>query len=556
MTRVTVARNGRLCCDIVLQGNDDPVLPFAKQELRRHLKRSAPAKGRNPKTSRIILLASDESGDGFRVSAEKDAVTIHGSNPRSLLVAVYAFLKRVCGYRWYAPDQEIAPRNRTLELRLDKPWEEKALFNRRGLYAEGSGFGLGFLRRLIDWCPKNNISDLTFSMSAWPEWKERVGTQLGKRGLRLNLSGHCLPKFVPRDLFEKHPDWFALVGGQRIPHGQYCFSSPGFNRHLIKEMLDFIGAEPLLARMSIWAQDTSLVCECPACRKKGFMKSFVDSINRLAAACEKRARKVKIEFLAYNAGLAWEMLEPDKSLFPLKCSTELAYWGRDYRYDFARSPAAGDRRAKKCFQRWRKNSDRTLNLLEYYTDVWMLTHLITAQPDIIARDMGEYARLGIDDICTLIVSCAYSLGDRTFSRAEVARKIYPNMYFFARNAWRPDPGVLKDYCEKLYLQNSTYCEKVLRHLEKVLGEVSSFNIDLFRLRFVDPWRRDATPKSAGPRRRNISQRPWIWRRAFPERAGRIAGSGSNTAEPPRLLLEHPRPAHDPSFRPGRSLEIW
>lgn len=522
MNPFILADNGFLNCTVSIPSPPHRVLVFARAELLKYLKRSASARPSKEAPIQIILKADHASTDGFKISADSNEITIHGSNAPSVLIAVYAFLQRVCGYRWFAPDHEIAPRHRTLSLRLEKPWEEQALFARRGIYPEGKKFTLHYLKQLIDWCPKNTISDIAFSMSTWSQWKEKLAPQLKKRGLALNLSGHGLPTFVPKSMFETHPDWFALVDGKRIPHGQYCYSSVEFQTTLTNRFLQFISKEPLLTRLSIWAQDTYLVCQCSACQKKGFLKSFIDTINQIARACKKEAPGVQIEFLAYNASLAWEMLEPDKKIFPLQCSTELAYWGRDYRYDFARSPIARDQRARQCMQSWRTYSDQTLHLLEYYTDLWMHTHLITAKPTIIRQDMMDFAQLGIDDISTLIVPCPYNLTDKAFSKQDAAQKISANLYFFAKNAWTPGSHILKDYCDQRYGANSGFCEKVLRRLEKTLGEVTSFNAKLFRLRYVDPWCRDATPKQGGIKFLPQTWEPGLaWRAVDEER--RLAG---------------------------------
>lgn len=513
MNKHILIRNGALRCTVNIQDPSDPVQQFARRELNKYLKRAAAAKESQGALTQINLQAGTASTNGFNIRTGPNGITIFGANASSLLIAVYAFLKRACGYRWYAFDHEWAPTHRALSFQLEKPWEEQATFSRRGLFPEGRKFSLKYLQQLIDWGPKNTLSDITFSMSAWPQWKEKLEPQLRKRGTALTLSGHCLPTFVPKSMFETHPDWFALIDGKRVPQGQYCFSSKPFQSYLTEQLLHFITQEPLLTRISIWAQDTYRICECPACKKQGFLKSFTSTINQIAAACKKKAPGVNIEFLAYNAALSWDMLEPDKRIFPLQCSTELAYWGRDYRYDFARSPTATDIRARQCFQAWRKLSDKTLHVLEYYTSLWMNTHLITARPTIIQRDMKDYAQLGIDDMSLLISLCAYNLTDTAFSWSDANQKTAANLYFFAMNSWIPDPDLLKDYCANRYGAHSAFCEQVLRLLEKVLGEVTSFNIKLFRLRFVDPWCRDATPNHGG-----IRFVPQIWEPGLPWRA--------------------------------------
>ena len=219
------------------------------------------------------------------------------------------------------------------------------------------------------------IGEITISFNAWEEWRADLVPEIEKRGLSITLSGHCLRMFIPKSRFKARPEWFAEIKGARTEKGQYCFSNPSFRRALSSKIMAFLKGDPIVRRLSIWAEDTALVCECAACGRRGFLRSFVECIDEVARVVRKRLPRVAIDFLAYNAALAWKMLEPGRGLKFSNCSTEIAYWGRDYRFGLKNSRQAADRRAERCLQTMEKTPaiissfNQTLFRLRF-VDIW------------------------------------------------------------------------------------------------------------------------------------------------------------------------------------------
>lgn len=518
MGNFVLAKKGKLLCRTKALNEMDPVSRFAGKELEKYLEKCFQGKPAKTSLPLIILDSGDKQKDGFRVAIKNNQLHIYGYNPRSLLFGVYAFLKRYCGCGWFYPGHEYIPLVKDVCIRLQRPWIQKPNIQKRGIYPEGQKFSVKWIKALIDWAPKNGISDITVSMSAWPKWKMALSSHIKRRGLSLNVSGHCLPFFIPKPCFDKHSDWFALINGKRRQDAQYCFSCSGFGSELKKRILAYIKQEPLLKRISIWAQDNSLKCECAKCRRNGFVKSFVNCINRVATECKRKFPDVKIEFLAYNAALDWDMLEPEKSLHLSDCSTELAYWGRDYRYSINRSKYIPDKRAVKCFRKWKKITKNPLHVLEYYTDLWMNTHLNPPLPTIITRDSKAYKAMGINDLTTLITICKNDVSEQRKQLSGYRKKIYMNLYFYSALMWDPSFNALEDFCNKFYGHKARTCKKYILKLEKTLARITSFNQEFFRLRFVDPWFRDETPKQGGIKFRPVEWTPDMnWRKTDEKR---------------------------------------
>lgn len=510
MSTLLLIRNRRAYCGVELTQPDSVVQRFARTELQRLTRRcfGVALAGRHPMT--IRLESGHDEADGFRITQSARGIDIHGNNDRSLLFAVYAFLKRYAGCRWFEPDEEIAPQQRELRVSLPRPWSETPTIAQRYIFPERKDFSCALMKRFIAWAPRNTIGDITISFDAWAAWKEALIPELSKRGLGVILSGHGLDTFVPRTdaMLRRHPRWFAKIGGTRVARGQYCFSSSEFRRHLAQQMTAFVRANRAVSRLSIWAEDTALNCECRACRETGFLKSFIRSMNEVAAAVAASPRGVAVDFLAYNAALAWDMLEPVKGLQLDACGTQIAYWGRDYRYGLQESRLAADRRGLRSMRAWRKITPGTVSILEYYTDIWMLTHLIPPMPRRIARDCAAFAEMGVDSVGTLICLAVPTMRCRGNLLDRFAAQTYPNLYFFAASAWNarlPVNALLQDYADKRFGKDASLCLGYLRELEKTLPEITSFNQSMFRLRFVDIWERDETPDEGG-----IQFRPQDW----------------------------------------------
>lgn len=228
-------------------GAADGVVDFAVAELRRCLERmtggapavTAAAPGAAGDTIDLVLDPGlGLAGDGFRLRCTEQSLGLEASSPRGLLYAVYAFLERL-GCLWVHPgvEEEIVPRLAgPVEIAAGE-YTEVPLVEHRGvalygLYAATVDWG----EQMIDWMAKTRLNLLLTSWDrpdgtntqtmTWPEVADRLLPELQRRGIAVDMSEHSTHCFMPSSLFEEHPDWFALVGGERRP-GQMCYSRGG-----------------------------------------------------------------------------------------------------------------------------------------------------------------------------------------------------------------------------------------------------------------------------------------------------------------------------------------
>jgi len=500
MKNILLAVNGRLLADICCTQPADPVQRFARYELRRYLYLCLGARRESGSSAFIVLDSAASTGDGFKIFLADNTLHILGNNPRSLLFGVYAFLKRFCGCSFPAPGIDVVLRKDNLVVSLNKPWRETPSFNGRHVFPEEGPFTLLDLKKLIDWAPKNCINGFTTTFMKWEKYGNVLRPALKRRGLSLCLAGHAMSMFIPKRESQKHPDWFALRETRRTPDGQYCFSSVSLRHALAQRIRDFIAKEHILASISLWAEDNAVYCQCKLCRKKGFMKSYSSFVNELAKEIHTHAPSVKVAFSVYNAGLAWDMFQPQQGLSRSNLSTEIAYWGRQYEYPVAHSPLAADRRAVACLKTWKRICGEKLIPIEYYTDTWMAATLLPPLPDVMQKDLMFYSKIGIVHMKSLMVLATYPGGLGKNILRFLAGTMEPNLYFFSRLLWNPAQSakrLVRDYCRAMYGADEQLCGNYLFAMERIFSRVYSFNRSLFRLRFTDVWMRDTLWEEGG-----------------------------------------------------------
>src|SRR5690606_7713280 len=127
---------------------------------------------------------------------------------------------------------------------------------------------------------------------------------------------------------------------------------------------------------------------------------------KLQSAVAAVRPEVKVEHIAYNAGLSWEMLERLEAEASGTVDNLYAYWGRNYGAPLADAAAPETLRAFRSLTDWREQTaarGRELTVFEYYSDHFMLSYLFPMLTGRIAEDLREYHRLGVDGVINLVV---------------------------------------------------------------------------------------------------------------------------------------------------------
>jgi len=232
-------------CVIVVDQNASPVVLETAHDLSDILWKMSgarvPVASERPR-GRVILLGKDEQDRNLtrlEYHAWRDGNVLHlsGSTDYGTVNAVYAFLENELGCRWYTPDSlgEHIPTRRTVAVKnLDmRDAPDFATIGRFGSHRQ-PGAGVRWLRR-------NRLL-----------------------GFPVYFASHNWDNIVPRDLFDSHPEYFALLGSGRSTK-QLCTTNPAVIESAVVRVRRFFDERPDYASYSLSPNDNTSFCRCPNC---------------------------------------------------------------------------------------------------------------------------------------------------------------------------------------------------------------------------------------------------------------------------------------------------
>ncbi len=343
-----------------------PVVDFAAEELKKYLRMMMPRCGEIP------ITYEPEAKDGFRlglmtdfglsveeaddpalddilhVDTDEKGGIIAGSNCRSVLLAVYRYL-RENGCRWlfpgidgeYIPIREIAPTK----------YHKMADCRFRGQCNEGAEAQYNMMET-IDFSPKIglNVYMLEFDIpmgyySSWynhrhndtyrPEpvtkdtvlqWKRMCEVEMTKRGLQFHDRGHGWS--VEAFGFDSGGGWTTVGNGEdlsNVGNGRYiakvngkrafyhdspmdtnfCMSNPEARKLFVDCVADYAEKQNNVDYLHIWLADSkNNHCECEECIKKDTADWYVILLNEIDEELTRRNLDSHLVFIVYS-DLLW-----------------------------------------------------------------------------------------------------------------------------------------------------------------------------------------------------------------------------------------------------------
>lgn len=283
--------------------------------------------------------------DRIRIAVQDGCGVITGSNPRSVLFAVYRFLYAL-GCRFPTPedDGDVIP-TRTLALTdLTAALDETPSYRHRGIVIEGST-DYTQSANMVKWMPKLGLNEYFIQYLSPLQYFNRVYKHCGKpltdadalrmqnrlveeikkRDLVYHAVGHtwqCVPfgiegRYGAKGVTvpEASRKYLALVNGKReLFHDnpletEVCYSDPEARAIMVRAAVDYCKAHPEVDYLHFWQSDgTNNCCECDACRDKIAADLYLPLLNELDAALTAEGIDTKVVFLCY-ANLYWGPVE-------------------------------------------------------------------------------------------------------------------------------------------------------------------------------------------------------------------------------------------------------
>lgn len=339
--------------------NPDMTIGFAAQELKKYLRMMMPRAGEIP-----VAFSPDAIG-GFRLGLMTDfgltpdvedtylddviylktdatGGILAGSNPRSVLLAVYRFLKENgCMWLFPGPDGERIP---IVEALLPIDHVQKASYRYRGQCNEGSETQT-LMKEAIDFTPKVGLNTFMIEFDVPKfyyersyqhqyscveaeapltndlvlQWKRECEVEIQKRGLLYHDMGHgwtaepfgfdssdgWVAKDV-RELTEEQRSVLPQIDRVRqfnkgiALNTNFCMSSAKHRATVANYVADYAEKQNNVDFLHVWLSDGSNNhCECEACVKKVTADWYVMLLNDIDRELTKRGLPTHIVFIAY-----------------------------------------------------------------------------------------------------------------------------------------------------------------------------------------------------------------------------------------------------------------
>lgn len=337
----------------------DHVIDFAAEELKKYLQMMM------PEEKIVDIIYEPNATDGFRlglledfglpneaedvrvddvvhIDTEETGGILAGSNPRSVLFAVYRYLK-LNGCRFFFPgaEGEHIPRKNVAPQKYHKLADHRY----RGHSLEGDP-SLEQVVNYIDWHAKEELNTFgcynifmymrryynhRYNTANRPEehmdfevsetqWRALFECEAKKRGLRIDGGGHellCkalglnpndrfLYKYEGKKLPEEAIPFLAEINGKRdlykqdIFYTNVCMSNPVIRKRIVDQAIQRFTKNPHIDANGVSLGDGSKNhCECPECRKKRPSDWLVILLNELDEEMTKQGLENKVIFSLY-----------------------------------------------------------------------------------------------------------------------------------------------------------------------------------------------------------------------------------------------------------------
>ncbi len=304
--RLTLVSNGSSDYVIVVPQDATPAEQHAAEELQTFLAQMSGAtlavvrEESTPPRHRIFLGVCDSSrallgdlldrplgSEEFLLATKGQDLFIAGGRPRGTLYGVYALLEDELGCRWYTREVSRIPQRATLTLPRLRRREAPAFEYREPFFTEAFDG---------DWAVRNRVNGT----------HAELDSSRGGKIVHFPFV-HSFYRLVPPEkYFDEHPEYFALVNGQRRREkAQLCLTNPEVLRIATRQVYRWIEENPEIRVVSVSQNDCGGYCECPQCTALNKAEgspagSLLRFVNAIADSVARRYPGVMIETLAYT----------------------------------------------------------------------------------------------------------------------------------------------------------------------------------------------------------------------------------------------------------------
>jgi len=391
-----IARDGRASLVVVLPSDTTAEQLTASRELVDYLSRVTSAHYRivDERSAEAggpairIASAADLAAEEWRIEIGRRDVRLSGGEPRGLLYAVYHFLEDRVGVRWWTPYEEFVPARPDLRLEPGV-WQGRPAFRYRDI--QGVSAPPRFFAR-------SRINGHFSRLSADHGGRIAYGPP---------QQVHDFLDYVPpRQFFRTHPEYYALVDGERrVGDAQLCLTNHGLQALIAGRLRGFVEqarqearalGEPAPLLFNISPEDWGGACTCPVCaasaaRAGSESGPLLEMINAVAEAVQPDYPEIRIDTLAY-----YHTFRPPRGVRP-RHNVVVRLAGLQYR-DYARGARhPANEVYRRAVEEWAHISP-TLRIWDYNVNFGDDGDLPLDNLDYLADDYRFYREQGIDGL--------------------------------------------------------------------------------------------------------------------------------------------------------------
>ncbi|MDD4190604.1 MAG: DUF4838 domain-containing protein [Mangrovibacterium sp.] len=226
--------------------------------------------GKNKIVEKLGINTEGLTKEGFHIKTIGSNLALVGHDDSGTQFAVYTFLERYLGVRWFWPGEsgEVVPRRENIILRqIDDTEEPDFKWRNRGpggaLWGTNQGpTEMDAKARLLG-ITENHQKEVKL-------WEKR-----NKWGGMKIYGGHILSEIFPPEKYSKtHPEYYALVNGKRdVPRDDYdhkhecqvCTTNPDVLQVAVEWARNFFDSNTDYDAVNMSMNDGMGFCECKVC---------------------------------------------------------------------------------------------------------------------------------------------------------------------------------------------------------------------------------------------------------------------------------------------------
>jgi len=521
---IKLVKDGKSPYTIIIPAAPTPQEKFAGNELSKYLRQISgaeiPVKDTGAGSKIFVGVTRDGQGpagisftkeeseyDAFVIKTDGQDLYLTGSNKRAVIYAVYTLLEKYLGCRWAGfgdrvqteeqkksggfteQVEEYIPASKNISLPTIND-RQKASFKYRGFISYG-WYG-NTPRNNVDWATKNKLNYFLIPFDQYEEanaWREDiVKKEMIKRGAVIVVGHHSFYHFLnPAKYFKDHPDWFAMVGGKRVPGGrttgQFCLSNPDAVKTFRENFIAIAKKYPEVDIFGPGPNDGYGWCECELCTKDKIawaerpdknQQAVQDLYTVFAGQLNEDIQKLypgqgkRVIILAYINYAQ----PPMKAKPPAGAFISYAFFTRNWftvpwgnaKGEVAPGPYAFQLNTDNIKQ-WielTKPGGGDVTIYEYYCGRSAWSGVGFYLMSLISDELAYFQKIGV-------TGCAVQ------ASWSVRKTVSANLYVFAKNAWDislPTEKILSEYARARF---SKAAEPMLKYLNAAERNSREFN---------------------------------------------------------------------------------